>query len=494
MKMLQIDKRWFIWVTFLMFTLPGATKTVALPAYTPPAQYIILMIGDGQGANQIQAANLYSGQLPLHQTWPVHWMSTYEAGGSYEPQQAWSDFNYVMAAPTDSASAATAMYTGIKTANGRISVSIDGQNRMFTITEKARQAGWSVGVVTSVYLSHATPGAWMAHNTWRSNGLAIFDEGLWGDPNTTGTTATHAAYDGGHGPTLPPVDVAIGAGHPAWGGSVYVNQGMRDKLAAESELPGEFFFVDRLAGSPDGGTRLLNAAYDATVTRLAGLFGGAGGNLDFRLADGSGYNPENPTLAQMTAAALHVLSRDPDGFILLVEGGAIDWAAHNNDMNRMLGEVSDFNQAVQTVITWVEALDNASDWNNTLVLVTGDHETGYLAAGPGQYPQQPLGEISPRTLTLEKQVAGSDLRASWEDTDNDSSIDMGETIYWAWNTRGHTNSLIPVYAQGAGAELLDDYRVNDDPVRGAYFDNTGLYAAMALAISGNDIYLPLVGK
>jgi len=73
-------------------------------------------------------------------------------------------------------------------------------------------------------------------------------------------------------------------------------------------------------------------------------------------------------------------------------------------------------------------------------------------------------------------------------------IDAGETIYWAWNTSGHTNSLIPLYAQGAGAELLDEYRVNDDPVRGTYFDNTSLYAVMALAISGNIIYLPLIGN
>jgi len=179
---------------------------------------------------------------------------------------------------------------------------------------------------------------------------------------------------------------------------------------------------------------------------------------------------------------------------LLIEGGAIDWAAHSNDMNRMLGEVIDFNQAVQTVIDWVEAPGNDSDWNNTLVLVTGDHETGYLTSGPGQFPQQPLGEVSPRTLALEKAVPDSSLRASWEDIDNDLLIDPGETVYWAWNSSGHTNSLIPLYAQGAGAELLDGYQGNNDPVRGAYLDNTRLYALMALAISGNYIYLPLIGK
>jgi alkaline phosphatase len=457
-------------------------------------KYIILMIGDGQGANQIQAANHYTGQIPQHQAWPVHWVSTFEAGGSYDPQQAWSNFSYVLEEATDSAAAATAMYTGIKTVHGRISVSADGQNRLSAITEKAHQAGWSVGAVTSVYLSHATPGAWMAHNTWRSNGFAIADEGLWGDPNTTGTPDTATAYSGGHGSTLPPLEVIIGAGHPVWEGGTFVNMAMRDKLASENGLPGEFVFVERIAGSPDGGIRLLSAASNSTVTRLAGLFGGESGNLDYRLADGSGYDPENPTLAQMTGAALQVLSRDPDGFILLIEGGAIDWACHSNDMDHMLGEVIDFNQAVQTVIDWVETPGDGSDWNNTLVLVTGDHETGYLTAGQGQFPQQTLGEISPHTLALEKEVSDSGLRASWEDTNNDNLITSGEIIYWAWNTSGHTNSLVPLYARGAGAELLDGYWAGDDPVRGAYMDNTSLFSLMAEAMPGYYFYFPLIAK
>ena len=276
---------------------------------------------------------------------------------------------------------------------------------------------------------------------------------------------------------------------------------MRDKLAAESGWPGEFVFVERLAGSPDGGVRLLNSAVQANVTRLAGLFGSVAGNLDYRLADGSGYNPENPNLAQMTSAALQVLARDPGGFVLMVEGGAIDWAAHSNNMDAMLGEVIDFNQAVQTVIDWVQTPDDDINWENTLVLVTADHETGYLTSGPGQFPEQPPGEINPRTLGLERTVSGSSLRASWEDTDNDQAIDAGETVYWAWNTNGHTNSLVPVYARGIGAELLDCYLSGNDPVRGPYLDNTSLHIIMSKVleqtpiISGNcRSYLPLIVK
>jgi alkaline phosphatase len=483
---------WFKYWTPAVVVLLLALLLESITAETPlakihgstaqPVKYIILMIGDGMGANQMLAANLYTGETPQYQEWSGHWMSTYEYGGGYDPQQAWTNFNYVKNNPTDSASAATALYTGVKTTNGRISVTVNGGERLYTITELARQAGWSVGAVSSVFISHATPGAWIAHNSSRNNGFAIADEGLWGNPNTTGTPGTNPAYGGGKGPTLPPVDVLIGAGHPRWAGGTFVNKTQRDKLAAENGAPGAFTFVERVAGSPDGGTRLLNAAGDPSVRRLAGLFGGRDGNLDYRMADGSGYNPENPTLEQEAEAALQVLSRNPRGFILMVESGAIDWAATDGNMAQMLGEVLDFNQAVQTVIEWVNEPNNDATWDNTLVIVTADHETGYLTAGPGQFPPQPLGEVSPRTLSLEKAISGTSRRASWEDPNHNNLIDPGETVYWAWNAGAHTNSLVPLYARGPGAELLAGYKAGDDPVRGAYMDNNSVHTVMAIEI------------
>jgi alkaline phosphatase len=252
--------------------------------------------------------------------------------------------------------------------------------------------------------------------------------------------------------------------------------------------------VERLPGSPNGGARLLAAADNPAVRRLAGLFGGTGGNLEYRLADGSGHNPENPTLAEMTVAALHVLNRHPFGFVLMAEGGAVDWAGHNNHMDRMVGELIGFNVTVQAVIDWVEDQTNGSSWQNTLVVVTGDHETGYLAAGPDVFPNQPLGGVSPATLGLERQIAGSSRRASWDDTDWDSAIDPGETVYWAWNYGSHTNSLIPLYAKGPGAELFASLTVGTDPVRGPYIDNTSVFAVLHAAFEPPQeiIYLPTV--
>jgi alkaline phosphatase len=458
----------------------------------PTAQYVILMIADGWGANQIAAANAYSGAAPAYQSWTQTWMSTFPAAGSYDPSLAWTDFNYVLNGTTESAAAATAMYTGVKTGNGRIAVNESATERLPTISEQARALGWAAGAVSSVPISHATPGAWMGHNDFRLNGYAIADEGLWGDPNTTGA-ADSAWYGGGHGPTWPPLDVVIGGGHPNWSVNNYVNSAIGDKLAAESGQPGAFIFTERLADSPDGGERLLATANLTTTTRLVGLFGGVGGSLEYRLADGSGHDPENPTLAQMTTAALTVLGRSPEGFVLMVEGGAVDWAGHANNMDQMIGELIGFNNAVQAVIDWVNDPENGSSWDNTLVIVTGDHETGYLTAGPAVFPDQPLGIVNSSTLGLEKTVASTGRRASWDDNNGNNEIDVGETVYWAWNSTNHSNSLIPLYAQGAGAGLVADYVVGLDPVRGEYVDNTAVYPIMHAVIQ-TKLYLPLIAR
>lgn len=449
----------------------------------PPvsARYVILLIADGWSYKIIEATNRYNGSAPAYQSWTHYPMATFPLGGSYVSDSAWSDFAYVTSGYTDSAAAATALYTGAKTANGRISVNGNATDRLKAITEKAREQDKAVGAVTSVQISHATPGAWEAHNDARGNGYAIADEGLWGDPNTTGP-ATEDKHGGGHGPTLPPLDVLIGGGHPAWN-SGYVNTAIRDKLAAESGAPGAFLLVERVAGAADGGSRLLAAAATDETTRLGGLFGGSGGNIAYRLADGSGHDPENPTLAEMTQAALTVLARDVQGFLLLVEGGAVDWAAHNNRLDQAIGEMNGFDAAVQATIAWVEAADTPTNWENTLVIVTGDHETGYLTAGPGVFAHVPLtATIDAATLALEKTVSGASRRASWEDVANPGVIDSSERVYWYWNSGNHANSLIPLYAKGVGAELFAVYATGADSVRGAYVDNTDVFKVMDAAL------------
>ncbi|MBI5056777.1 MAG: alkaline phosphatase [Nitrospirae bacterium] len=445
--------------------------------YGGNAKYIILMISDGWGAKHIEATNTYTGTIPLYQgdpDWAKYWMSTFPVGGSYDSNQAWSNFNYVLTGLTDSSAAATALYTGFKTANGRVTVSSDGSTAFLSIGEVAKEYGMAVGAVSTVPVSHATPGTWVAHNDDRGNTFAIADEGLFGDPNTTGTVATDPKYGGGHGPTIPPVDVLIGAGS-----SGYVNSQILTKLRNENGQPGKHVLVERRAGV-DGGDALMAEADDPATSKLAGLF-----DHVYHNANDAGYNAENPTLSESTLAALKVLGKNPNGFVLMIEGGAVDWASSANNMNQMIGEQKDYDNAVQTVINWVNDTANDSDWDNTLVIVTGDHETGYLTKNAGIFPSQPLGAVNSTTLAKEKIVSGTGgRRASWEDTDGDSIIDSGETFYWRWNSGGHSNSLIPLYARGAGSELFAAYDTNGpDTVRGYYINNTDVFLVMDGAIS-----------
>ncbi|MBZ0098966.1 MAG: alkaline phosphatase, partial [Taibaiella sp.] len=443
------------------------------------AKYIILFIGDGFGPKHIEAVNKYIGTTPLYQSgspWVKYMVSTFPVGGSYDTAQAWSNFNYVNTTldTQDSACTASAIYSGSKTSPYRMSVSSDGSTRLFTIGEKAKGLGKAVGAISTVPASHATPGAWVAHNDSRINTFAIADEGFFGNPNTTGSVTTNTKYGGGHGSTMPPADVMIG-------GNVtnYISDQILNKLRTESGQTGKHVLVERKTGV-NGGNALMSAANNSAILKLAGLF-----NHVYHNANGGGYNSDNPTLSESVLATVKVLSRNPNGFVLMVEGGAIDWASHANNMNQMIGEGKDFYNAVQTVTDWVDDTGNDATWNNTLVIVTADHECGYLTAGPGVFADQPLGNVNDTTLSKEKIVSdgGGGRRASWEDKNNNNVIDTGETVYWYWNSGNHTNSLVPLYARGTGAELFANYAINSDSVRGLYLDNTNVFSVMNSALS-----------
>jgi len=159
-----------------------------------------------------------------------------------------------------------------------------------------------------------------------------------------------------------------------------------------------------------------------------------------------------PSLAEMTAAALNVLDNDPDGLFLMVEGGAIDWAGHANNSNRNIEEEVEFNKAVQAVITWVE---KTGGWDNTLVIVTGDHETGYMT-GPG---------------------SGIDSTEYLKPLKNNGK---GKLPGMEWHSKGHTNSLLPLFAKGKGSEIFHRFADRYDPVRGRFTDNAEVGQAMFL--------------
>lgn len=401
---------------------------------------VIVMIGDGMGFKHVEITRNYLGYPLTMETLPVKYgCATFEYGGGYDPGQAWSNFNYVASGATDSASAATALDTGVKVNYGNINTNNGDVERLLSMPEYVRLIGKSAGVVSTVPVSHATPAGFAAHNNDRGNYSAIAREMI--------TSYGDGAGARGNTPTL---QCVIGGGHPTWDGT-FVGATEYNQLVAGTTGQG-WTFNQRVAGA-NGNTSLTNAA--ATATKLFALYGGLGGNMPYRLANGSGYNSECPTLAVMSNAALTVLNKDNDGFFLMIEGGAIDWASHANAINETIGEVIDFDNAVAAVTAWVDA--NDPTWADTLLIVTADHETGYITRGAGQFPNVALANPGAGVLPT-------------------------PGVHFAWNSAGHTNSLVPLYAKGAGSSMLTVYTTLHDPGYNInYLDNTRVCEVMRKA-------------
>ncbi len=410
-----------------------------------PVKNVILMIGDGMGYQHIEAASLYASGLresQIYAGFPIRLaMSTYSKTGSYDPERIWSHFAEALKGATDSAAAATSMATGRKTISRAIGL-VPGEDGSLqpaeNLVQRAELSGKATGLITSVPFAHATPAAFVVHHQSRKDLQAIARQMLQDSP----------------------LDVLIGCGHPEFdrdghqldsprsfrqvGGQEIWEALQRGELGADADGDGiadpwtlieERGDFQKLAVGPTP-ERLLGVPQVARTLQQ----GRSGPRQDrpYETPLLSGV----PNLTELSRTALNVLDQRSNGFFLMIEGGAIDWASHDRDAARMLEEQLDFDRTVAAVVHWVET---HSSWEETLLIVTGDHETGYLN-GPGSDPHwQPLlnrGRNRPPGL--------------------------------AWHSENHSNSLIPLFARGQGAELLQQQVQGHDPVRGDYIDNTAV--------------------
>ena len=454
--------------------LSGAAALALVPAAFPAQanaaeagpRNIILLISDGAGYNQFDATNFYrqgSGAFQLITTedgrvipdpantagaevyMQSDWIQVAMAhasqttiDGNYDySEKAWEEFEWVKNKPTDSAAAGTALSTGAKTYNGILGYDAAGA-KLTTAGETALASGRKLGLVTSVPFNHATPAAFIAHNQDRNDYTGLASEMLssgahvlmgGGHPKYTDDhterDATYTWIDAGDFSSL------IGGKTPY----TYIEERSQFDALAACEVPesGRVFGLAQVA--------------ETLQERRAG-----GTSADVEL----GVTPLNdvPTLETMTEGALNTLTQDSQGFYLMVEGGAIDWAGHSNFMNHLIEEQTDFNAAVDAATAWVE--ENSS-WEETLVIVTADHETGYLA-GLGANP-----EWTPMAGEAEKLPEGT------------------------WHSTNHTNALVPLFAKGAGAQALLAAADQNDSVRGAYLDNTEVGRFLNSAMSSTPV-------
>ena len=403
---------------------------------------IIVMIADGWGFEQKAAAEFYDngGEAKFFDWMTPLAMSTYSANGTgYDPALAWSDFAYVKNRPTDSAASATALSTGVRTKNAMVGVDPDG-NPLRHIYQAAEEKGKSTGVVTTVLLAHATPAGFSVHDAKRSNYEAIGREMIAETPIDVLMGTGHPEFDGS-GKKLPADKMTdkryqIVGGKDIWDGLKKSSVGPD---ADADGTPDPWTLIEtrdefKALGAGDTPKRVLGLA-EVEGTLQQGRDGDKKAD-PFQVA----FTETVPTLAEMVSGALNVLDNDPDGLFLMVEGGAIDWAGHENQSGRSIEEQLAFRDAVGVVKEWVE---KNSSWDETLLVITADHETGYLT-GPGK-------------------------EAEWTPVE---SKGKGQLPAMRWNIGAHTNSLVPLFVKGAGADDIVAKATSEDPKRGKYLHST----------------------
>lgn len=298
------------------------------------AKYVILLIGDGMGMAQRNAAELY---LAAQKGYAVP--GIVKLNMSSLPVQGATTTYSIDSLITDSAAAGTAMACGVKTTNRGLGV--DGKNAsVVSIAEMARDKGMKVGIVSSVSLDHATPAAFYAHQPSRKN---YYEIGLE-------LAASRMDY--------------------------FAGGGFLDPAGKKSKMEGEKRNV--LDAIRSNGFQYVNSAQEFRALK-------PGKNrvvfVNPRLQDESAMTyaidaaKDDVSLAEMTRKGIELLE-NPNGFFMMVEGGKVDWACHANDAVSSITDVLAFDAAVAEAMQFM-----AKHPGETLVVVTGDHETGGMSLG-----------------------------------------------------------------------------------------------------------------
>ncbi|SHI56997.1 alkaline phosphatase [Halodesulfovibrio aestuarii] len=288
-----------------------------------PAKYVFLFIGDGMGIAQKMSTEAITGEKLTFDNFPVQGITTTQANNRFI---------------VGSAAAATAMSSGQITNIGMIGMSPQGKD-VKTIAEMAHDKGQKVGIVSSVSIDHATPAAFYAHVPKRSQ-YHYIDHAL---------AASNFDYFAGGGLKDPK---GTRKGIEARGNAFNAIQKAGYKIVSTRNG------FDKL--SPKSGKVLTYNEWlqDAGATPY---------EIDRRAQDIS--------LAEFTAKGISLLD-NPKGFFMMVEGGKIDWACHANDAKAAIMDTVAFNNAVKEAVDFYKKHPN-----DTLIVVTGDHETGGMTLG-----------------------------------------------------------------------------------------------------------------
>ncbi len=457
-------------ILFISFTV---RQTVANQNIKKKPKNIILFIGDGMGYNQIKACDYYYDEVQPYEKWENQfWVSTYPFGSSYNSDSVWTFYNYVKTRYTDSAPAATAMATGTKTYDDVIGLDYN-YYRVENLCELAKKFNKSTGVITSVPIPHATPAGFLTHVVNRNYFHSIIAQMIIESK----------------------ADVIMGCGNPDWdnngtpktkesdkyfypsiwkeikAGNIEMTDETGIKRNIEScdgdNIPDKWFLCERLSTFDSIAKGLFIPKRLLGVPQVYETLQYERNKIDKEANPyDSPFISSVPSLSTMLNAGLNVLKKNNNGFFLMVEGGAIDWACHDANSIHMIEEVNEFNKAVSSAIDWVNIYSN---WEETIIIVVADHETGYLTG-------KNINDKNYKTEKLQLENNGK-MKMPGMQFNN-----MKDKDYY-----GHSNSLVPIFVKGNGSMVFTKYMDETDLVRGKYIQNNEIGLAIKELIKTIDI-------
>lgn len=414
------------------------------PADPQIPRNVIVFIADGAGENTHRAWMAWAGREPVYHDWQRHTVTTHALRAGIRPVPGvgpldqdpglvfdaalafdttpddgeaggypyyFAGYRWLRATAPDSANTATTVFSGVSTYKGAIN--IDGAGEPIpTLAQHLADRGVAVGIVASVPWSHATPAAAAGATVpRRSMYHQISNQMLTSGVCTVIAGPGHPGYDDNAQPLETPNHQFISAedwsalargriGEPAW---TLVEDDARVRALAEGPTPERLFIAAR-AHSTLHQKRAPWTKGDATPP---------------------GEHPRNkgvPTLLDMSLAALNAVDDDPDGFFLVIEGGAVDWAMHDNQIGRMIEEFDDFHATVEAFVEILDAGERGFDWSDTLVLLTSDHDHLLLGPDSDTRPFQPVEDRGP-----------------------------GRVPGHIWHSDNHSSLPVPLLVRGVGA-------------------------------------------
>lgn len=438
-----------------------AFSTLAAFAQQTP-KYVFYFIGDGMGMNQVNGAETYMAALD---------------GKIGVKPLCFGDFPYTAFATTysasngitDSAAGGTALATGCKTYNGCLGLLPDSVTVVTSVAKWAHDAGAAVGVSTSVSVDHATPASFYAHQDYRGKYYEVGKD-------------------------------LVASGYEFFAGSDFLKPNCKD------------------GSEPDLYTQCQNAGYTIArgykdyqkkakkADRMIMLQTEAASKIDRgSIPYAIDRKKGDMTLQEITRAGINFLyKKNPEKFFLMVEGGKIDWACHANDARTVIDEIIDMDDAVRVAYEFY-----CQHPDETLIVITADHETGGIGLGNTNYNlktnllryQQMSAPLYSQHLSDLRQKLGENFTYAalrkdlmenfgfWKDVElseyqedqlqraYDAIVegkDKGaESMYASesalgslaknilnrnaqlgWTSGAHTNGYVPVFAIGAGAEIF----------------------------------------